>query len=123
MRISILIIFFLPFLSGCVKQVVIVSGATGRVFDAGSGRPLAGVSVVRHPPERAVVTTKEDGIFLLQPALGFRIQWPTKTLHCVTNRVEFMADGYRSRVFTNISLRGNSLPIDLKTIELQHSQK
>jgi hypothetical protein len=125
MRTLFVIIFLLPVLSGCViKQSANIPGARGRFVDAGSGQPLAGISVVRQPPGKAVVSTKSDGTFLLEPDFGFQLHWivpPVATVHRVTSRLEFVARGYESQVITNVSVKGNSVPTDLHTIELRRS--
>ena len=122
MRTLFLIVVFLPLLNGCViPWSANVPSVVGRVVDADSGNPLVGVSVIRQPRRRETAT-KVDGTFLLQPAFDFKFQWivpPVACFQAFTNRVEFTAHGYESRIITNVSVKGNSVPTDLQTIELK----
>ena len=118
-------LLFIWALTGCAfKRVVEVPGASGRVVDASTGQPVAGVAVTRQAVKKKTVVSDTDGRFSVKPVVGLRCYpiFPPAFVgpYYVSGRVEFAAPGYEARVITNRSTFLDFKPVDLATIELRH---
>jgi hypothetical protein len=118
-------LLFVCGLTGCAfKRVVEVPGASGRVVDASTGQPVAGVSVTRHAVKKKTVVTDTDGRFSVKPVVGLRWYpiFPAAFvgLYYISGSVEFVSSGYETRVVTNRSTFLDYEPVDLATIKLGH---
>jgi hypothetical protein len=117
-------LLFACLLTGCAfKRVVEVPGASGRVVDASTSQPVAGVAVTRHAVKWKTVLSDTDGRFSVKPVAGLRCHtiFPPAFVgpYHVTGNVEFIAPGYETRVITNRAMFLDFEPLDLATIELR----